>query len=191
MKNISILYIITTLLLLPLVFSACQAAPQVTHHPIVTSAVQFPITHIPVADDVMPTPGGYAYRADVNEGGTINSWPPIGVMPYTLGTGDDAINIVYRGFIKSKAGETRYNIVTAYTVKGFSDNDKIVLYSDLRPEGTELSVSSTWESPSALQSVMALKISPQAERGRYTFSITIGIGDKIYGEVPCILDVTD
>jgi hypothetical protein len=66
------------------------------------------------ADDVVSTPGGLAYRANIHEQGVKNPWPPIESTEVVLGGPPDVTRVSYRDHIETKAGQTRNNIFCIY-----------------------------------------------------------------------------
>jgi hypothetical protein len=48
------------------------------------------------SDDIMPTPGGGTYRANVHQQGVDNPWPSIESTDVVLDSGSDTLNVSYR-----------------------------------------------------------------------------------------------
>jgi len=61
-------------------------------------------------DDLVTPPGGFTYRANVHQQGQ-RDWPPIQETEVTLETPSGTIDIRYRDYIETEAGETRNNII--------------------------------------------------------------------------------
>ena len=71
-----------------------------------------------VADDVIPTPGGIAYRANVHQAGEENPWPSIESTTVQLNSGKSEMTVRYRKKIVTQAGEVRNNIFTVSKIDG-------------------------------------------------------------------------
>jgi hypothetical protein len=56
-------------------------------------------------DDVIATPGGLAYRANITQQGVPNKWPPIQTVDVTLTSGSDSMQLDYR--LQSKRKQDR------------------------------------------------------------------------------------
>jgi hypothetical protein len=104
-----------------------------THTPVPTGSLPEP-TGEEAPDDIVFTPGGYAYRANVNGSGPGELLPDIQGVNVTLGSGSDILNINYRNYIETKAGETRNNIIFMWGEGGIFDGS-LELYSTGLPEG--------------------------------------------------------
>ena len=61
-------------------------------------------------DDIVYPPGGFTYRANVHQQGE-RDWPAVQQTEVTLEALSGAIDIEYRDYIETKAGETRNNII--------------------------------------------------------------------------------
>ena len=61
-------------------------------------------------DDIVFTPSGLAYRANVHAAGKKNPWPDIESKKVVLGEGLETARVSYRDCIEIKAGETRNNL---------------------------------------------------------------------------------
>jgi hypothetical protein len=142
-----------------------------------------------VADDIIPTPGGLAYRANVHQHGVENPWPPIESTDVVLGGGLDALKVSYRDYIKTEAGETRNNIVRIRKEGGLFDRN-LALYSVNVPTGITLTDGGRGVGlPATLGAVLVIEISPDVQPGEYSFGIDIEIDGKNYGTIPCTVNV--
>lgn len=143
------------------------------------------------ADDIIPTPGGGAYRANVHHQGVENPWPPIESTSVVLGSGADTLNIGYRDYIETEAGEIRNNIIRVGKEGGLFDS-RLALYSVDVPTGIELTDGGRGVGlPGALGAVLVIEIFSDVTPGQYTFEIGLEIDGRDYGTVPCTIEVTD
>jgi hypothetical protein len=186
MKNIAILGVVMIVLFLPFL-SACQSDTSEARTSIPVKDLQ-PPTGIEAADDIVSTPGGVALRANVRGSGGGDLWPPIQSANVTLGSGSKTLNINYRDYIDTKAGETRNNIIFISKEGGLLDK-KLELYSTDVPEGIGLIDVGGGGRPGILQTVLVIEISPAVVPGQYTFKIGIEVDGKDYGTIPCTINV--
>jgi len=186
MKNLSILGIITAVLLLPLL-SACQSDNVVTPTPLPSGSLPSS-TGTEAPDDLINTPGGTGYRAGFQLEREEHHWPPIEIATVVLGTGSDILNIRYRAYIESKAGETRNNIISV-TKDGGLVGSRLVLYTNTAPDGMKLTIlngNGLWGS---LAAVLAIEISLEVSPGQYVFRIGIKVDGKDFGTLPCTINI--
>lgn len=141
-------------------------------------------------DDIVGTPGGMAYRANVHQQGVENPWPPIETTEVGLGSGSKAVYIRYRDYIKTEAGETRNNIFNVRREGGFWEGS-LNLYATSIPSSVTLAQSVVGGIPGTLAAVLTIEISPDAAPGQYTLEIGLEISGKDYGTVPCIIKVIE
>lgn len=143
------------------------------------------------ADDIVPTPGGGTYRANLHQQGVENPWPPIESADVILGDGLDVLNVSYRDYIKTEAGETRNNIIRLRKQGGLFDRN-LAFYSVNLPTGITL-----WDGgrgiglPGTFGAVLVIEISLDVQPGQYNFGIGIEVDGKDYGTVPCTIEVMD
>ena len=135
-------------------------------------------------DDIVPTPGGVAYRANVHQQGEENSWLPIESIAVTL----DGIYLGYRDYIETKAGETRNNIFGVSREDGFWEGS-LNLYATSILSGITLAQAVSGGLPGTLATVLIIEVSPEAVPGQYTLEIGLEINGRDYGTVPCIIEV--
>ena len=186
-----IIIILSTLLMvfsLPVV-SACQTDSGEPRTYIPLKVLQSP-TGIEAPDDIVFTPGGYAYRANVHGAGEEDPWPSIQSANVTLDSGSDILNIIYREYIETKAGETRNNIVFIWKEGGLF-NSELEFYSVAVPDEIVLTNSGGGGRPGILLKVLVIEILPGAVPGQYTFQIGIEVDGKDYGTIPCTVSVTE
>jgi hypothetical protein len=168
-----------------LAVASCQSGGGEVHILIPTQDL-LPAVGEEAPDDIVPTSGGVAYRANVHQEGEENPWPPIESTEVTL----DGIYLSYRDHIETKAGETRNNIFSVGQEDGFWEGS-LNLYATSIPSGIELAQSICGPSPGALDTVLIIEISPEAAPGQYTLEIGLEIDGSDYGTVPCIIEVVE
>jgi hypothetical protein len=178
MKWLLITGVVLALLILPLL-SACRAPSG------------------EAADDLMITPGGYVYRANMHQAGVKNPWPHIDSKEVTIGESPDIAQITYRDSIETEAGQTRNNLFSI----GLPNVDpsvntymKTVLRAGDLPSGitvTQISEGHGSDPARRMQTGLEIEISPDVAPGQYTFNIGIDISGKDYGTVPCTIDVIE
>jgi len=140
-------------------------------------------------DDVVVTPGGYAYRANVHEQGVPDKWPPIQTVDVTLTSVNNILQLNYRATIDTKAGQTRNNIFRLYGTNIITMLGVNAVFEPVNlPSGFEANKAQTTIDPTTT-AVMNIKISPQVKPGIYPFQIHVEIGGTDYGQVPCTISV--
>lgn len=172
-----------------LTVTACQTGGGETHTPI-PSIFLFPAMGEEAPDDIVFTPGGVAYRANVHQQGVENPWPSIKHTEVVLGNGSEAVNVTYRDYIETRAGEARNNIIRIFREGGFWDS-KLDLYSDDIPAGIRVTNSGGGGRPGMLATVLVIEVSLDVAPGQYTFEIGLEINGKDYGTVPCTVKVLE
>ena len=137
-------------------------------------------------DDIVITPGGPAYRANVHQQGLRNPWPEIQTKTVVLA---DNVSVNYRADIETKAGETRNNIVFA-SMPGFHESPELALsFSDI-PDGIEVKDDGGGMArPGVADEELSIVISGDVKPGEYTFEIGIEFNGKDYGTLPCTIKV--
>jgi hypothetical protein len=166
-----------------LAVTSCQSGGDGARIPIPTQDL-LPAVGEEAPDDIVPTPGGIAYRANVNHQGEENPWPPVETVVVEI---DDAW-LRYRDHIETKAGETRNNIFSVGQEDGFWEVS-LSLYATSIPSGITLAQSIGGASPGTLDTVLMIEVSPNAAPGQYTLEIGLEIDGSDYGTVPCIIEV--
>jgi hypothetical protein len=179
-----------TVLALP--FTACPASK--AHTPIPTPELTLP----PVAeeteeinDDIVPTPGGIAYRANVHsieDMGKEYPGPPIKNTSTTLSYRFSEINVTYRNPIETGAGETRNSIFRVSRESGFYEGT-LNLYATTIPPGITLTQCISAGLIGTLATVLVIEISPDVVPGQYNFEIGLEVNGRDYGTVPCTIEV--
>lgn len=140
-------------------------------------------------DDIVGTPGGMAYRANVHQQGVENPWPPIETTEVVLGSGSKAVYIRYRDYIETKAGETRNNIFRVRREGGFWEGS-LNLYATGIPSSIKLAQNIGYGLIGTLVAVLVIE-APDAAPGQYTLEIGLEINGRDYGTVPCIIRVIE
>jgi len=173
-----------------LLFTACQTGEDETHMPLTIEELP-PPTGEEAPDDIVPTPGGYAYRANVHQQGVENPWPPIESAKIVLGSGSDALDISYRDYIETEAGETRNNIIHVGKEGGLF-NSQLTLYSVAVPAGIGLTDGGRGVGlPGATGAVLVIEVDPDVTPGQYAFEIGIELDGKDYGTISCAVEVIE
>ena len=172
--------------------AACQKDTVESHTPI-------PMKDISIAwnaekeapDDFVPTPGGGTYRVNVFQQGVENPWPPIESTDVVLGSNTDALNVNYRDYIETAAGETRNNIIRV-TKEGGLINSELSLYYTHVPTGLELADGGRGVGlPGTLGAILVIDIASDITPGEYLLEIGIEIDGKDYGTIKCTVKVME
>ena len=138
-------------------------------------------------DEIVITPGGSSYRANVIEQGKTNPWPPIQSSTVVLG---DNVTIAYRADIETRAGELRNNLIFM-RIPGRHD----LKYSDLNlstgnlPLGISIKEGEAGGLPGTIAKLLIIEISQDVKPGEYTFEINVQFEGKDYGQLPCTIKV--
>lgn len=135
-------------------------------------------------DDIVATPGGIAYRANVINSGKNNPWPPYESDNTSLG----GLHISYRAVIETKRGKTRNNIIGMREPGGLSVN-VVVLYAIGVPHGIELFMSRGGGLPETEALLLMIDIGEDVSPGEYKFEVGIELDKRYYGAIPCTLNV--
>jgi hypothetical protein len=152
-----------------------------------------------VYDDVIATPGGLAYRANVRHIGEENPWPYVNTVRVEF----NSVWLRYRDYIETEAGETRSNIFIMGREGGFWGNGSTLkrwagrspIWLELSavsiPPGIELSQMKSGGSPGTLETVLVIEIAPDVTPGYYSLEIALEVKGRHYGTVPCIIEVVE
>ncbi|MBN1369712.1 MAG: hypothetical protein JW954_05705 [Dehalococcoidaceae bacterium] len=157
--------------------------------PIPESTPTKPLMVTQAADDIVPTPGGYAYRGNIHQLGEEDIWPSIDTVEVAVGDNDSA-KARYRNIITTKAGQTRNNILSI-TAQQFTI-DELTLGVINMPKDANISVEeiTRWHGPLGVVSpVLLVIIEEDVKPGTYTFDIGIAINGKDYKFIPCTIEV--
>ena len=140
-------------------------------------------------DDIVTTPDGPAYRANVHEVGKENPWPSIESKTIVLGEGVDAARITYRNYIETKAGEVRNNIFSVEIPQ--RDISDVALEVSNIPSVISIPEGEKWYGPRRIKIILVIEIFQQVKQGEYNFEVSVKIDGKAYGTVPCIIRVLE
>jgi len=177
-----------------LLASSCQmvtgSAPVRAERQYLPMKEMSPPTGKEAPDDIVPTPGGGAYRANVHQQGVENPWPPITSTETVLGAGPDALTVSYRDRIETDAGQIHNNIVNVRREGGLFDS-RLALYSVGVPAGINLFSGGGVGLPGTLGRVVVIETEPDVVPGAYSFEIGIEVDGHDYGTVPCTLVVIE
>lgn len=150
----------------------------------------------PAPDDVVATPGGPSYRANGQESGIENPWPPIESTTVTLGGDGNTTEIYYRNYIDTRAGQTRNNIIRAFlpNVLPGSSNQTMELRLETTniPEGITVNQGDNFiggDRARRVVTVYKIEIAPQVVSEEYVLQIRVEINGINYGIIPCSIKV--
>jgi len=179
LKRIALI-VIGSLLLIGCNNGGVTAIPEAT-------ATEPPVVTEEAGDDIVSTPGGYAYRANVTQQGVDNPWPTI-VTAETIIGDDDPISVRYRDHIQTLPGETRSNLLLISK----TDINELSLYI-VENLGNDVSVTEGLRYHGFLSSVMPvlfITFPQNAEAGEYSFDIGFKINGRDYGTIPCTVEIS-
>jgi hypothetical protein len=140
-------------------------------------------------DDIIQTPGGLAYRANVHQEGVENPWPPIDSQEVILADNVYSPQIVYRDYIETESGASRNNII--YVNAGGREINKLELYTTDVPTGIEVKRGMLWQGPGNMAQVLVIEIAQDVRPAEYTFKIGVKIDGTDCGAVPCMINVVE
>lgn len=140
-------------------------------------------------DDIIPTPGGLAYRANVHQEGVENPWPPIENKDVVLAGNKYSPQIIYRDYIETEAGTSRNNIL--HIDAGGREIRKLNLYTTDVPTGIEVKRGIRWQGPGTTAQVLVIEIAQDIQPAEYTFEIGVEINGTDCGTVPCTINVVE
>jgi hypothetical protein len=164
-----------------------------------TKIVPIPEGNVPnpgneqAADDVLPTPGGWAYRANINPDTADNPFPPIDSHNLAIYGHGISIYVTFRDYIETKAGETRNNIFSVGRAGDQAVNDPVSgvlrLYLLDTPQGITLTQDVGGGRPGLLQAVLMIDIAADVAPGLHNLRVGIEIDGKDFGSVPFTINV--
>ncbi len=190
MKRFNFVFVIV-ILIFGITLSSCQRAA-ITEIPIPFNTETTTIT-TQSPDDIVITPGGTAYRANVQQAGMANPWPPIQTVEVQLGSSSDSIIVTYRNNIVTAAGQTRNNIIGVRKNGGTLEGGGISsmqLYASGNTGKFQLSQKPGAGLIGTLAEILVIEIPNQdIKPGKYKFGIGIKVLDKDYGTVPCTVEL--
>jgi hypothetical protein len=146
------------------------------------------------ADNIVHTPGGDTYRANVHEQGVPDKWPEIETVETRITSDSDVVLVRYRKDITTKAGEIRNNLLNVRKEDEHFDNagfEAIKLYTIGAPESIRFRQYPGGGLPGTIATVLVIEIPANIKSGQYNFLIGIEIESKDYGTLPCTIEVTE
>jgi hypothetical protein len=189
-RNMKKLLGILAMMVILLTAISCQTGGSDSLTPIPTKDL-LPVVGEEAPDDIITTPAGPAYRANLQQEGVENPWPPIENTMVALSSGAKKAHIFYRDYIETEAGETRNNILNILaTVKKIRN---LNLYAVSIPTGMEVAEGMRWNPPvqDAWMLVLVIETAQDVEPGQYTVEIGVEINGKDYGTLPFVIEVLE
>jgi len=183
MKKLVYFCLITlALILLPL--TACQAEGETSS--VVSLLESNTKAVIESADDIVFTPGGYAYRANFHQQGVENPWTPIETANIEFKNNDETAYARYRDYIVTETGSTRNNIVNIMTPGNIEIGEVNPIITN-ENAGIEVVQGDRRSGPATRSIVLEITALPDAQPGEYTFEIGVEIEGTEYGVLPCTI----
>jgi hypothetical protein len=190
------------LLVVPLLAAGCTttattATPTVITSTTTTSEVVtgtlVPSVEMPVPgpsstmypDDIVSTPGGYAYRGNVHQQGEVNPWPEVKTVEKSILVG----SVRYRADITSNAGQVRNDLVTLTTESVRTGNHTLDLYAAGVPAGFTLERSAGAGLPGQVSARLRIAIGDNVAPGDYSFTLGLTLDGVFGGFVPVTVHV--
>jgi hypothetical protein len=142
-------------------------------------------------DDIVFTPGGETYRANVHEQGVADRWPSVDTVEINMVNRWDSIYTRYRSSIVTKPGEIRNDILIMRKEKSsFLGNQVTVeLFTTGAPPGMIFSQANDSGLPGTIAAVLNIRIPQDIQPGFYSFNIDLEIDGLPYGSLPCTIEV--
>jgi hypothetical protein len=141
-------------------------------------------------DDVTTLPGGSIYLANIHYPNRENPFPQVPIHQEVRGGWFGRVDIGYRDYIETGAGETRNNIFYAWGQLGFLDGRLRLHVADI-PPGFTLSQVLGGLPRGPLTTVLTIEIAPDVAPGQYNHEIALEVQGWSCGTVPCIIEVVD
>jgi len=155
----------------------------------------------PANDDIVSPPGGITYRANVHQQGE-RDWPPVKQTKVTLQVLGGTIDIEYRDYIETRAGQTRNNIIflSGRNAPDLLDPLKITYRPEGRPpvnhpEGITIARDGEMyggiggRDKKSSRVILVIHIDSRIKRGEYPFEIQLEYEGKIFGSLPVTVKV--
>ena len=180
MKKMALITLVTALLAV----TACQT--EKAHIAITTQDLLPEAGEVEAPDDIVVTPGGITYRANVHSNGEDNPLSRVESTEVEL----DGIYVRYRDHVATKADATRNNIFDVGR-DGELWEGNLELYATSIPLGIEFAQSLGGAAPGTLTTVLIIEISADAEPGQYPLEIGLEVDGEDYGTVPCTIEVVE
>jgi len=147
-------------------------------------------------DDIVYPPGGFTYRANVHQQGE-RDWPAVQQTEVALEALSGTIDIQYRDYIETKAGETRNNIIFLFGQSAPELLHPLQVYYravDL-PDGITIERDGQMyggiggRDRKSSRVVLLIRIASQVKPGEYPFAIHLEYEGKDFGSLPCTVKV--
>ena len=148
---------------------------------------------IDVPDEITPTPGGDAYRANVHEQGVPDRWPQIDTVETRITANSDAVIVRYRNEIVTKSGEIRNNLLYMRKEAGqfdFQSPNVVHVYTIGAPQSLRFSREVGGGLPGSLVEILVIEIPPEMAAGTYHFDIVIALNDVLYDPLSCTIAIS-
>ncbi len=193
MKRLALLIVfIMSFMAVQLVVTGCAKKTLTPALVSIPTIVSLPAVSKEAPDDVIASPAGFAYRANVTEIGVENPWPPVETVEVKLGSGSSTVYLRYRNHIVTKAGEIRNNIFYVRKTGSFFEGDTQstmkLYYLGILP-GLRLYQQDAGGSPGTVATVLVVEIPNDIEAGQYSLKIALEILGFGYNNIPCIVEV--
>jgi hypothetical protein len=149
-------------------------------------------------DDIVYPPGGFTYRANVHQQGQPD-WPAVQQTEITLEALSGTIDIQYRDYIETKAGETRNNILFLNGRNAPELLDPLQVYYravDL-PDGITIERDRQMyggiggQDRKSSRVVLLIHIASQVKPGEYPFAIHLEYEGTEFGSLSCMVKVIE
>ena len=164
--------------------------PAPTPVPILTGPLPTNGTEAP--DDIVITPGGNAYRADVHEQGVPDQWPSVETIEIQMSNRWDAIHARYRDNIVAKRGEFRNNLINIRKENGsFLSDFATIRLSTSGPSEIKYLQATASGLPGTIATILNIEIPRSIKPGFYYINIGVEIDGLPYGSLPVSLEVTE
>ena len=161
-----------------------------------------PTTPLPTGkgnpDDLIGTPGGWAYRANVIQQGLVISWSPVQTVDAAIGTSANPVTVNYRSQLETQAGQTR-NIIFTVVLPNVSPSQpgnpiEAAISSNNLPAGISIVQDSGpgWhdgDPPLRVEEIVHVQIGGIVKPGNYTFSFIVSVAGVQQGMLPCTVRV--
>ena len=149
-------------------------------------------------DDIVYPPGGFTYRANVHQQGQPD-WPAVQQTEVTIETLSGTVDIKYRDYIETKAGETRNNIIFLNGRNALELLNPLQVYYravDL-PDGIAIERNGQMyggiggQDKKSSRVALLIHIALQVKPGEYPFAIHLDYEGKELGSIPCTIVVLE
>ncbi|PIP48030.1 MAG: hypothetical protein COX14_04655 [Chloroflexi bacterium CG23_combo_of_CG06-09_8_20_14_all_45_10] len=146
---------------------------------------------VPDGEEIINTPGGPMYKANVHEAGESPWAPPIKVTELVLGADVNAPHLWYRDYIETQTGQTRNNLFTV-AMSTLSPDTPIKIEPVSVPAGIKVKHAGQWNNmPHTSTRLLQIEVSKDIKPGKYMIKIRIEIDGKDYDRVPCVIKVLE